>query len=292
MIKSMTGFGQAVGGQPSLRWAVELRSWNHRFFECSTRLPNIIAGLDERIRDLVHLHIKRGKITVAISLKSAQPGSNGLVVDEKKIDFYMRALQKIKKRYRLKDQISVDALLAVPNLFTMDHRDYAMDHYWSGLKPVLEKAVKQLTYAKEKEGAVLTRDLKKRIELMNRFLVHIESRSKTSALDYRNRLRTRISELAQDVSLVAGRLEQEVAFLAERSDITEELVRLKHHLEFLKKSIAGSGELGKKLDFIAQEIHREANTIASKSQNFEIAEEVIQIKSELEKIREQVQNIE
>lgn len=292
MIKSMTGFGQAVRGHSPFRWAVEIRSWNHRFFECSTRLPNLVSGLDEKIRDLIHQHIKRGKITIAVSLKSKQAETNGLILDERKIDSYIRAMRRIQKKYRLKDPINVSALLSVPSLFTIDHKEYTIEHYWSGLRIVIEKAIKQLVHAKAKEGSALTSDLKKRVGFIIHALDRIESVSKNLASLHHNRLRERVLELTREVPLDSGRLEQEVALIAERSDITEELVRTRHHLDFLKKSIAGSGEVGKKLDFIAQEIHREVNTIASKSQNSDIAEEVIRIKSELEKIREQVQNIE
>ena len=292
MIKSMTGFGQAVGGHSPFRWAVEIRSWNHRFFECSTRLPNALSGLDEKIRDSVHTHIKRGKITVAVFLRSKQADSNGLMLDEKKIDFYIRAMRKVQRRHGLKDPINVSALLNVPSLFTVDHREYTVDQYWNSLQRVLKEAIKRLLRTKAKEGAALTRDLQKRVAVMARLVDRIQSISKTQPEEYRNRLRQRVLELTREVPLESARLEQEIALLAERSDITEELVRTKHHLDFLSKSLEGSGEVGKKLDFIAQEIHRESNTIASKSQNFEIAEEIIQIKSELEKIREQVQNIE
>ena len=288
----MTGFGQSVGGKSPDRWSVEIRSWNHRFFECSTRLPNVLSGLDEKIRDFVHSHIKRGKITVAISFRSKQVETNGLVLDEKKIDSYIRALRKIQKKYRLKDPISVNALLGVPSLFTVDHKEHSAEYYWGELKQVLEKAVKELIQAKVREGAALMQDLKKRIGFMHDSLVRVESLSKNLPGERRSRLQERISELAEGVALDSTRLEQEVALLAERSDITEELVRIKHHLDFLKKSLANSEEVGKKLDFIAQEVHREVNTIASKAQSFGIAEEVICVKSELEKIREQVQNIE
>ncbi len=292
MIKSMTGFGQAVGERSPFRWAVEIRSWNHRFFECSTRLPNILSGLDEKIRDLIHLRIKRGKITVSVSMRSKQTESNGLVLDEKKIGTYIRAMRRIQKKYRLDGPLNPSALLSVPSLFTVDHKEYTLDHYWSGLHSVLEEAIKRLVRAKAREGAALTRDLKKRIGFMIKSMDRIESISETLPNERRSQLKERILGLTRETPLDPGRLEQEVALMAERGDITEELVRAKHHLDFLKKSLANSGEVGKKLDFIAQEIHRETNTVASKSQNFEIAEEVIRIKSELEKIREQVQNIE
>ncbi|MBI1977456.1 MAG: YicC family protein [Candidatus Omnitrophica bacterium] len=292
MIKSMTGFGQALGGVSPFRWAVEIRSWNHRFFECSTRLPNVISMLDEKIRDFIHQSIKRGKITVAISLRSKQNGTNGLVLDEERIDAYIRAMRRIQKKYGLSGPLNVNALLSVPSLFTVDHRENTPEHYWAGLKKVLERAIRELMRAKEKEGRALTDDLKKRTCLIEESVAQIESVAHKWPHERKNRLKEKLTELAGEVPLNEVRLEQEVAILAERSDVTEELVRVRHHLDFLKKSLGTSEEVGKKLDFIAQEIHREVNTIASKAQNFEITEKVIKVKSELEKIREQVQNIE
>lgn len=292
MIKSMTGFGQANGGRSPFKWSIELRSWNHRFFECSTRLPNVLSGLDERIRDLIHSQIKRGKITVSIVLKSKSNESNGLVLDQKKIDFYIKTMRKIQKKHRLDDSLSIGALMSVPNLFMMNNKEYTIDQYWNSLKPVLDEAIKNLIHAKAKEGAALTKDMKKRTDVILHAIRNVKELSEKEPGERRNRLKERLQELVQNVQVDSGRLEQEIAFLAERSDITEELVRMEHHLDYFKKSIAGSGEIGKKLDFIAQELNREANTIASKAQSSQIAEEVIKIKSELEKIREQVQNIE
>ena len=292
MINSMTGFGQAIGGQSPFKWSIELRSWNHRFFECSTRLPNVVSGLEERIRDLIHGQVKRGKITVSIALKSKPNETNGLILDHKKIDFYVKTMRKIQKKHRLDDSLSIGALMSVPNLFIVDHKEYTTDQYWNSLKPVLDEAVKSLLHAKAKEGTALTKDMKKRIHMISSAINHVKDLSQKEPTERRNRLKERLQELVQNSQVDSSRLEQEIAFLAERSDITEELVRTEHHLDFFNKCIAGSGEVGKKLDFIAQEIHREANTIASKAQSSQIAEEIIKVKSELEKIREQVQNIE
>src|SRR3989338_309373 len=155
MIKSMTGFGQATGGSSSLRWTVEIRSLNHRFFECSTRLPNVLLGLEDRIRDFVHQSMKRGKITIAVSLKSKPSGSNGLALDEKKVDFYFKSFKKIEKKYRLKEPLPMGSLLQAPNLFVSDHEEFSSEQYWSSLKGVIEKALKQLLHAKAKEGHAL-----------------------------------------------------------------------------------------------------------------------------------------
>lgn len=288
----MTGFGQATGGSLPFRWAVAIHSWNHRFFECSTRLPTLSSGLEEKIRDLIHAHIERGKILVTVSLRSGETETNGLALDEEKIDFYIRAMRRIQKKHRLKEPFSVSALLSVPHLFTVERGAYTVDQYWASLRHVLEEAIRRLLRAKVKEGAALARDLKKRVGFIARFLSRIQSISETLPSKHHKRLRERVLELTGTIPLEGGRLEQEVALLAERSDITEELVRTKHHVDFFKKSLVGSGEIGKKLDFIAQEIHREVNTVASKAQDSEIAEDVIRIKSELEKIREQIQNVE
>jgi uncharacterized protein (TIGR00255 family) len=292
MIKSMTGFGQALSGSDPFQWSVEIRSWNHRFFECSARLPNVLFGLDEKIRDFIHQHVKRGKITVSISLRSKAAESNGLVLDEKKVDRYVKALRKVQKRYRLTEPLAVNSLLSIPNLFTADHREYTPEQYWASLQPVLQKAIAKLLMAKTKEGSILTLDFKKRLKLIQHSLKRIETVVESARPERFNRMKGPVLELTQNTSMDQGRLEQEIALLTERNDITEELVRIIHHVDFFAKSLATSEEVGKKLDFIAQEIHREATTIASKSQNFDISEDVIQIKSELEKIREQVQNIE
>lgn len=291
MMNSMTGFGQATGGRLPFKWSVELRSWNHRFFECSMRLPNVLFGLEDRIRDLIHAQIKRGKITVLVSSKS-KSGENGMMLDEKKINFYIRTMRKIQKKHRLNPSLGIAELMSIPNLFVVEQKEYTAEQHWHSLKQILETAVQSLLYAKVKEGTALTKDMKKRIDLITGSVQKVRIFSAATPGEWRNRLNERIKELAGNVSVDQGRLEQEIAFLAERSDVTEELTRLEHHLDFFKKTLSGSGELGKKLDFISQEMNREANTIASKAQSSQIAEEVIKIKSELEKIREQVQNIE
>lgn len=292
MIKSMTGFGQAAGGRPPFRLAVEIRSWNHRFFEFSSRLPNALVELEEKIRDLVYGRIKRGKITLSVSLKNGTNDLDGLVLDEAKIDFYVRAIRNVQKKYRLKDSVSVHTLFAIPNLFTVDRGSKSAATYWPSLKKILEEALGRLELAKAKEGAALARDIRKRAGFISDAIDRIEKAAKHLPAERRTQLNQKIQELTQGISLDSERLEREVALMAERSDITEEIVRTRHHLDMVRSSLSGSGEAGKKLDFIAQELHREANTIGSKVQHPEVTDQMIRIKGELEKIREQVQNIE
>jgi len=293
MIKSMTGFGQAQGARSPCRWAVEIRTWNHRFFECTARLPSALTILEERIRDLIHHHISRGKVAILISLKSKPSFENGLILDEDKIRFYVRALNRIQKKYGLaREPIRVSTLLSIPNLLTVDQKEESAEKYWISLRGVIELAMKRLLRAKESEGLALERDLKKRVDAMSRSLKGIEIVAKKLPAERYERLRERVAEVTQRPDVDEGRLEQEIALIVERLDITEEVVRTRHHIAQFRKSLRRSGEAGKQLDFIAQEIHREVNTMASKAQNAHVAEQVIRMKSELDKIREQVQNVE
>jgi uncharacterized protein (TIGR00255 family) len=293
MIKSMTGFGHAIGGKAPNRWSVEIRSWNHRFFDCSARLPSALSGLDERVKDFIHSRIKRGKVSVNISLKVRPQFSNGLHVDEDKVRFFIKTLRRIQKKYGFsKEPIQVETLLSIPNLVAVDQKDQTADQFWPGVKRVLDEAMKKLITSKMKEGKALGQDLTKRVGLIERALVQVSEEAKQLPEKRRSRLLERVSELAKNVTIDSGRLEQEVVMFVDRADITEEIVRTQHHLKVFRKSLQAKEATGKKLDFIAQEIHREVNTMASKGQSSHISEEVIGVKSELDKIREQVQNIE
>lgn len=293
MIKSMTGFGQAQGGRLPYRWTVEIRAWNHRFFECTTHLPNAVASFDERVRDLIHQHIRRGKVSVSISLKSKPSFKNGLIFDEEKIRFYVGALKRIQKKYGLAaEPIRVSTLLSIPNLLIVDQKEESAETYWISLRNVIEQAIRRLLRAKESEGWALEQDLKKRIGFISRCIERVELIAKNLPRERYERLRERVGELTQKPEVNEERLEQVLALMVERSDITEEVVRTRHHVAQFRKSLRRRGESGKQFDFIAQEIHREVNTMASKAQNAQVAEQVIRMKSELEKIREQVQNVE
>ena len=291
MIKSMTGFGQARGGRPPFNWSIEIRSWNHRFFECSTRLPSLLNGLEEKVRDVVHRRIKRGKISVSVSLRNGSD-SGPLVLDEKKIDFYLRAIRNIQRKYHLKDSINMNTLLSIPGLFTTNPREELTDAHWRELSLLLDQAAGRLVQTEIKEGAALARDLKKRISFIEKSLAHVEAVRKRMLKERLERLQARVAELVEANAVNPKRLEEEIILFIERSDITEELVRAQHHLSAFGKALEETSEVGKKLDFIAQEILREVNTIVSKSQDAVIADHVVGIKSELEKIREQIQNVE
>ncbi len=293
MIQSMTGFGQASGNHASGKWVVEIRSWNHRFFDCSLRTPGFLSGLEDEIKDLIHRKVKRGKIAVSIILKSKNASSNGMVLNETKVGTYVRTLRKIQKQYKLSDEpIRIESLLQIPSLFIVEDSEKSVEESWAYLKKLIVLACEKLLLMKVKEGKSLGLELGKRTRLLAQETQEIEQVKQKLPAERLARFKERVGELGKGLSFDVPRLEQEIVLFVDRSDITEEVVRIQHHLGQFEKSLNETGEVGKKLDFIAQELGREVNTIASKSQSSEISSVVVRMKAELDKIREQVQNVE
>ncbi len=290
MIEGMTGFGRASVGTGAFRWTVEIRSLNHRFLDFSVRLPNTFSAWEADIQKLVQSRLKRGKITVSTSLANERANGERMVLDEAKLDFYVRTFKRIARKYHLQDGIGIREFVALPNLFAVEKKEVS-GQYWQGLKKAVQEALEKLLKMRLAEGHALSKDLSGRIVKIRRAVNVIERSAKRSIVDYQTNLEKRIQSLDERIKIDPDRLAREVVMQAERSDITEEIVRARHHFDSFIKSLHSNEEAGKKLDFITQEIHREVNTITSKAQNFKISNEVVQIKSELEKIREQIQNI-
>ncbi|PIQ86064.1 MAG: YicC family protein [Candidatus Omnitrophica bacterium CG11_big_fil_rev_8_21_14_0_20_45_26] len=290
MIEGMTGFGRATTGKGVYRWTVELRSVNHRFFDFSARLPNQFSAWESDIQKLIQPKLKRGRVMFSATLSNGKSLSEKLVLDESKLGFYVRTFRKIAKRHHLSDHLELRDLITMPNLFTVERQDNPTRH-WHFLKTAVTQALTQMLRMRQVEGKALARDLIKRVRLVERAVSKIEKTAKESRTHLSKQFQEKVNKISEKVKLDPERLAREVAILAERADITEEIVRARHHIASLLKSLQGTGEAGKKLDFMLQEMNREVNTIASKAQNFPIASEVVSIKSELEKIREQVQNI-
>ncbi len=290
MIEGMTGFGRATAGNGPYRWTIEIRSLNHRFLDSSVRLPGAFSGWEADIQKILEAQIKRGKVTISASLANDKASGEKLKVDQEKLKFYLQTLKSLARRYHLPGQIGIRELMMLPNLFTVEKRDLS-EHYQVALKKAVLEAVKKLLAMRRAEGCLIAKDLSKRAQKITKTLKEIEKRSGGVASRYRERLESRLQSVAENLKLDPDRLTREAAIQAERSDVTEELVRAKHHVASLLKSIQGNGEAGRRLEFIVQEIQREVNTMTSKAQDFQISEQVVRIKSELEKIREQIQNI-
>lgn len=292
MIRSMTSFARAVGSAKEGYWAVEIRSVNHRYFEFSLKTPPVLGNLENQIRDLVKADLKRGKIMVAVGRDAENGRSGSLSIDEDAVSFYLSHLGKIKKRFKLAGEVTINDILKLPGIFSGEESEKDSASHWPGLKKVLSKALSEACKARELEGRKLASDIEKRLHAIDHAVKKIEHMAKGEPDRVRKKLHERVDQLMQDRAKDPDRFEREVAFLAERSDVTEEIVRMRSHLTLFHSRLKSTDEVGRELDFLCQEMNREANTMGSKSQLFEISTEVVFIKGELEKIREQVQNIE
>ena len=270
---------------------MEIRSLNHRYLEFSVKSPPSLYSLEDRIRELCQTELKRGKVTVSISeLESF--GLEELVLDEKVLRFYVAAIRKMQKRFRLNGSFSVGELLTLPRIFSVEKKAEKPEKLWASLKPVLKTALDLLLKTRLREGGELSKDLLIRIGKIEKGLGLVEAQAKTAPQEYYEKLKERIDSLFGEKGIDEQRICQEAAILAERADVTEETVRLRSHLRYFREKLAKQEEAGKELDFLLQEMNRETNTLGAKAQDFGISKEVISMKAELEKIREQIQNIE
>ena len=293
MIRSMTAFARVNASAREGSWVVEIKSLNHRYFEFSLKVPPALNALENRIRDFIQPDIRRGKVMVGIS----QDASNGrkfkgISIDESAVRFYTGAVRTLRNRMKLEDKLSVGDLLRLPGIFTTEQPEEDAERSWEALKRSLAQAVRQLIKAKEDEGRKLAADVHGRLNKIARAVGKIERLARSRSQQVYKKLSERVDELLAEKEKDPDRVCREVAFLAERSDITEEIVRLKSHLGLFRNRLKQGSEIGRELDFICQEMNREINTVSSKAQLFAVSTEAILVKGELEKIREQIQNIE
>ncbi|MDP2725053.1 MAG: YicC/YloC family endoribonuclease [Syntrophales bacterium] len=293
MIKSMTGYGRAETILKGKKTVAEIKSLNHRYLEVSLRLPPTIASLEMEIKKKIANVFSRGKIEVNIRMDyNASPDKvTGLDLNIPLIRSYYSLLCRIKQELNMKDEITLAMMAAFRDAFAAPEED-DIAVVWQLLEVVLDEAVVALTVMREKEGDVLCRDLRDRVATVARLLDVVGDRGPQALTAYQNRLRERIKELAGDMEIDESRLMQEIAIMAEKSDIMEEIVRLRSHIDQFNDMLQSDQAVGRKVDFLIQEMGREVNTIGSKSSDAEISRHVIEIKSELARIREQVQNIE
>ncbi|MFH1753748.1 MAG: YicC/YloC family endoribonuclease [Candidatus Omnitrophota bacterium] len=292
MIHSMTGFGKAAARSKYGIVTVEIRTLNHKFFELSAKIPNGLAQHEDRLKKNIHKKITRGKVYLNIELNSHKDAATGAVINRKAAMRYKTELLKLKRHLGMQGEVRLEQIIGLPGVITPEAPRAASDRYMPALIEALNNALGRIVADRRKEGKALSKDLSKRVGSIKVAVEHIDKRSTLSIVKYKDHLTNRIKELSGTKNVDKGRLAQEVALFAKNSDVSEELVRLKSHLVGFKDALMSRNEVGKKLDFIAQELHREANTIASKCSDFKISKSVIQMKSDIEKIREQVKNIE
>lgn len=293
MIKSMTGYGRAETILKGKRTVTEIKSFNHRYLEVSLRLPPTLASLEMEIKKKIANVFSRGKIEVNIRMDyNGSPDKvTGFDLNIPLLRSYYSLLCRIKQELNMKDEITLAMMAAFRDAFAAPEEDN-IAAVWQLLEATLDEAVVALTVMREKEGDVLCRDLRDRVATVAQLLDVVGNRGTQALKAYQNRLRERIKELAGDIEIDESRLMQEIAIMAEKSDIMEEIVRLRSHIDQFNDMLQSNQAVGRKVDFLIQEMGREVNTIGSKSGDAEISRNVIEIKSELARIREQVQNIE
>jgi uncharacterized protein (TIGR00255 family) len=294
MIKSMTGYGKAEAVLSDRKFMIEMKSVNHRFLEISLRLPGMLLPLEGEIKRRIGEQFSRGRIEATLRMESdgGSDTAGRFTLNLPLVRNYHALLGQIKEELHLGGEITLEMMAGFRDAFVPAETSQDPAALWEGLSAVLAEAIRTLTEMREKEGEILKRDLTARLDLVAGFLEGIAGRAPQVVLDYQKRLTDRVRELTGGMVMDEARLLQEVAIMAEKSDITEEIVRFRSHMDQFADLLAGADAAGRKIDFLIQEMGREINTIGSKSGDAEISRNVIEIKSELAKLREQVQNIE
>lgn len=292
MIKSMTGYGKSEQTIDSLNVTVEIKSVNHRYFEFSARVPREYGFLEEKLKKYCNSLITRGKVECYVSVEDLEEREMEVNVNKTLAAGYVKALKELSERFGLKDDISAVTLSRYPDVITLHKASEDEERIWNAVKTVAETAVSKFIEMRETEGSKLRGDILSRADYIIECVEFIESRSPETVREYNEKLKQRMKELLGDASVDEQRLLNEAAIYADKIAVDEETVRLRSHISQLREFMNSNEAIGRKLDFLVQEINREANTIGSKAQDVDIAKKVIAIKAEVEKIREQVQNIE
>ena len=292
MIKSMTGFGRCENHQGSRKFTVEMKAVNHRYFDVSIKMPKKLSFFEAAIRNVLKQYVQRGKLDVFITYEDYAEENVALKYNEELAGQYLKYFRQMAEKFGLKDDISVSSLGRCPEVFTMEEQDIDEEEIWAELKKAVEGACVQFVKAREQEGEALKTDLLDKLERMDENVTLIEDRYPQIVSEYRSRLEEKVKELLGDLQIDEGRIAAEVVIFSDKICTDEETVRLRSHIATMKEALIAGGSVGRKLDFMAQEMNREANTILSKANDLATSNVAIDLKTEIEKVREQIQNIE
>ena len=292
MINSMTGYGRAIGETDGYSITVEIKSVNHRFFEFSARVPRAYGFLEEKLKGFAQQRIARGKVDCYVQIDCEDTPDGVVSVNYALAEGYYSATKELCERYGLRMGEDASVLTAYPDVFVVHKAPADEERVWNAVKSVAEQAVDSFLRMRAAEGERLSADIRSRAAAIAEHVSFIEARSPETVRLYNEKLTARVRELLQDASVDEQRLLTETAIFADKIAVAEETVRLRSHLSQLDSFLEAGEAIGRKLDFLVQEMNREANTIGSKASDIEIARRVIDIKAEIEKIREQIQNIE
>lgn len=292
MIKSMTGFGSAKGTVEGIEVTVELKSVNNRYLDTSVRLPRSFMFAEETIKSAVQSHISRGKVDVFVSINTAMADDMTVVVNKPLLKGYIDAIKQISDEYEIPADMTAMTVSRFPDVLSVEKKELDADAVAEGIKEIAEQALNDFDSMRLREGEKLRDDVLSKLETINGLVAVIEENAPKTVAEYRERLLQKLNEVIGIAGIDESRIITEAAIFADKVAVDEETVRLRSHMAQLKTMINGSSPTGRKIDFLIQEFNREANTIGSKCQNADIAHTVVDLKSEIEKIREQIQNIE
>ena len=291
MISSMTGYGKGVAENSNYSVELEVKSVNSRFLDIYLKLPSALMNREYEIREIIKAKVSRGKLSVILTLKNTGVSNGVPSIDKEKLKAYLTVLKEVKKVSKITEKLKLEHLLYNRDLFLQNDKEYD-EEVFKLIKKALESALVQLKKMRQNEGKELAKDLKRRILIIEEKVAEIQNESGNSANEYFDKLKERVKALVEDITSYSDRLELELALIADKSEITEECVRLRSHLKFFLESMENDQEPGRKLNFLCQEMNREANTISAKTISTAITHNSVLVKEEIEKIREQIQNIE
>lgn len=292
VLRSMTGYGRGENAAAGKLATVEVKSVNHRFLEVAVRLPRPYALLEDRVRRLVKDRVSRGRVDVFCNVEDEGEKQRQVKLDKALAAAYYNSLRELQEFLDFPGNVSFGQLLELPGVLNIEEPEETLEDVWALLQPALERALQAMLAMREEEGRALAADLMVRQQVIGGLVARVAERAPAVVEEYRQKLQARLDELLGDIAVDEARLAQEVAIMAERSSIAEELVRLESHLAQLGALLAAGGSQGRRLDFLLQEFHREINTIGAKSSDLTISQLVVELKHEVEKVREQVQNLE
>ena len=292
MIKSMTGFGRYEYVDNGIRFNVEIKSVNHRYLELNIKLPKKLNFFEPEIRNYIKKYASRGKIDMFITYEDMNGGTEEVGYNDELARQYISRFKEIGEKYAIKNDVTTTTLLRCQDVFVMEDKKLDEEQLWNGLRPAIDGAAERFVDTRITEGENLREDLLSKLDSMNKMVEYIESRAPEIVAEYRKKIEDKVSELLENAQIDQSRIAAETVIFADKICVDEETVRLKSHISTMADSLKNGGVVGRKLDFIAQEMNREANTILSKTTDLDITNHAIDLKTEIEKVREQIQNIE
>jgi len=292
MVSSMTGYGRGEVHENGLEVAAEIRTLNHRFLDISLRLPKSLQVYEQDLKEMVRRWLTRGRVNLTVTLKSPDIRDSGLTVDLALARTYVALLEDLRRNLGIDGTVKLEHLLNFPDIFTFSETAEVSDRVWEAVQAAVEKALADLKEMRLREGKEIENDLRHRVQILQEKIQAIESRSPLKVREEMDKLRQKVRELVGNERVEESRLEMEIALLADRVDVTEECTRFRSHNTLFLEALDRPESAGRKLNFLLQEMNREANTIGAKASDAEIAHLVVEIKEEVERLREQVQNIE